>query len=160
MLKIQNLQTPCFVVDEAKLIHNCEILNGVAKRTGAKVLLAQKAFSMYRTYPLLSGYLDGTTASGLYEARLGKEEFGKETHVFSAAYKESEMDEIIKYSDHIVFNSFHQFYKYRDKVLQAGKSIGIRVNPQCSTQEGHDIYNPCGYGSRLGVTLKEFEKNE
>lgn len=177
---LQALPTPCYVVDEEKLIENGKILKGVASRTGAKVLLAQKAFSMYSTYPLLAKFLDGTTASGLYEAKLGKEEFAnpyntmhsetvyKETHVFSAAYKEQEMDEIIQYSDHIVFNSFAQFYRYRDRVMECNrnlkdgehkKEMGIRVNPQFSTQEGHEIYDPCGYGSRLGVTLSEFEKH-
>lgn len=181
MQALQALPTPCYVVDEEKLIENGKILKGVASRTGAKVLLAQKAFSTYSTYPLLAEFLDGTTASGLYEAKLGKEEFAnpyngmhretvyKETHVFSAAYKEQEMDEIIKYSDHIVFNSFAQFYRYRDKVVnynrnlkdgEVKKEMGIRVNPQFSTQEGHEIYDPCGYGSRLGVTLSEFEKHE
>ncbi len=159
---LAELRTPCYVVDEEKLIKNCEILKGVAGRTGAKILLAQKAFSMYSVYPLLAEYLDGTAASGLFEARLGKEKFaagrsGKETHVFSAAYRESELEDIIKYSDHIVFNSFSQFYKYRCRMGQ--KSVGIRINPQCSTQEGHEIYDPCGFGSRLGVTPDEFEKN-
>lgn len=155
----EQLSTPCYVIDESSLIKNCQILKGVADRTGAKVLLAQKAFSMYSTYPLISQYLDGTTASGLHEVRLGKEVFGKEAHVYAAAFRDDEIDEILEYSDHIVFNSFNQFYRYRDKAIAKGKSIGLRTNPQCSTQEGHDIYNPCGFGSRLGITIKEFERN-
>ena len=155
----EKVKTPCYLVDEKKITDNCKILKGVNERTGSKILLAQKAFSMYSMYPVISNYLQGTTASGLYEAKLGKEEFGKETHVYSAAYKDEDMDEILQYSDHIVFNSFNQFYRFRDKAIQLNKEIGIRINPGCSTQEGHDIYNPCGFGSRLGVTIEEFEKN-
>lgn len=154
----EKVKTPCYLVDEKRIKDNCKILKGINERTGSKILLAQKAFSMYSMYPVISNYLQGTTASGLYEAKLGKEEFGKETHVYSAAYKDEDMDEILQYADHIVFNSFNQFYRFRDKAIQFNKEIGIRINPGCSTQEGHDIYNPCGFGSRLGVTIEEFEK--
>lgn len=155
-MRFEELPTPCYVVDEELLENNLKILNGVMERTGCKILLAQKAFSMYATYPLISKYLSGTAASGLYEARLGYEEMGKENHVFSPAFREDEIDEIISYSDHIVFNSFSQLEKFGDKVRNAGKSIGIRINPECSTQKGHDMYDPCVAGSRFGVTLKHF----
>lgn len=156
MNKFSDIPTPSYIVDEKKLIHNLEILQGVEQRTGAKILLAQKAFSCYHVYPLIKKYVSGTAASGLYEARLGYEEMGGENHVFSAAYRESEIDEIISYCGHIIFNSFTQLDRYRDRVLKAGKKIGLRINPELSTQEGHEIYDPCSPKSRLGITRKNF----
>lgn len=160
MFDYTKIPTPCYVVDEAALIRNMEILRGVSQRTGAKILLAQKAFSCYHVYPLMKGYLDGTACSGLFEAKLGYEEMGKENHVFSAAYRESEIDEIISYCGHIIFNSFNQLDKYRDRVLAAGKKIGLRINPEFSTQEGHEIYDPCSPKSRLGITRKNFRTDD
>lgn len=153
------LRTPYFLLDEAKLIRNLEILRETAGKAGCKILLAQKAFSMFAVYPLLSRYLAGSTASGLYEARLGAEEFGGETHVFSPAYREDEFEEILRYADHIVFNSSSQVRKFGERARAAGKSVGLRLNPECSTQEGHAIYDPCAPGSRLGVTLEELEED-
>lgn len=158
-MDFQNVKTPCFVVDEKRLTDNLEILKDVSERAGCKILLAQKAFSMFYAYPLISKYLAGTTASGLYEARLGKEKFGGETHVFSPAYREDEFQEILKYADDIVFNSPAQVKKYAQKAKDLGKSVGLRVNPECSTQEGHAIYDPCSPGSRLGTTLANFDEN-
>jgi carboxynorspermidine decarboxylase len=155
-MRFEELPTPCYVVDEKLLENNLKILNGVMERTGAKIVLAQKAFSMFKLYPLLAKYLNGTTASGLYEARLGYEEMGKENHVFSLAYRDDEMDEIVLICDHIIFNSFSQLEKFKDKVLKAGKKVGLRINPECSTQDGHAIYDPCSPGSRLGVTVDQF----
>ncbi|MGV3486975.1 MAG: carboxynorspermidine decarboxylase [Tuberibacillus sp.] len=155
-MRFEELPTPCYVVNESLLEKNLKILNGVIKRTGCKIVLAQKAFSMYTMYPLIGEYLSGTTASGLYEARLGYEEMGKENHIFSPAYREEEMDEIISICDHIIFNSFSQLEKFKDKVLQAGKKVGLRINPECSTQVGHAIYDPCSPGSRFGVTIDHF----
>lgn len=152
------VSTPYFVVDERRLLHNLKILKQVAEESGCKILLAQKAFSMFSVYPLLRKYLCGTTASGLYEARLGKEEFGGETHVFSPAYRAEEFDELLQYVDDLVFNSPAQVRKYGIRAKNAGKSIGLRVNPECSTQEGHAIYDPCAPGSRLGTTLEAFEE--
>lgn len=156
-MKFDSLPTPCYVVDENLLIHNLKILRGVMDRTGCKILLAQKAFSMFSVYPLIGKYLSGTTASGLYEAKLGAEEMGKENHVFSTAYREDEFEEIAQLCDHIVFNSFSQLEKYKNIAKKAGKSIGLRINPECSTQEGHAIYDPCSPGSRLGITLENFK---
>ena len=153
------IRTPYFLVDEKKLIENLEILKYVSEKSGAKILLAQKAFSMYSVYPIISKYLYGSTASGIYEARLGAEEFGGETHVFSPAYRADEFDEILKYADHIVFNSCKQIEKYGKKAKDCGKSIGLRVNPECSTQEGHEIYDPCSFGSRLGTKISNFDEN-
>lgn len=154
-MKREELRTPCYVVMEKELRKNLEILAGVRERTGCKILLAQKAFSMYYCYPLIGKYLDGTTASGLHEARLGAEEMGKEVHIFSAVYREDEMDEILSYCGHIVFNSMSQLNRYGRRAAVAGKSVGIRINPECSTQEGHAIYDPCAPGSRLGIKVSE-----
>lgn len=160
MFDTTKLPTPCYVIDEARLRANLEILRGVQERTGAKILLAQKAFSCYHLYPMIGEYLAGTACSGLYEAKLGAEEMGKENHVFSAAYRESEIDEIISCCGHIIFNSFTQLDKYRGRVLAAGKKIGLRINPEFSTQEGHDIYDPCSPKSRLGITEKNFRRDD
>ena len=157
---VPGLPTPYFVVDESLLIKNLEILKSVCDRAGCKILLAQKAFSMYRTYPLISRYIYGTTASGLHEARLGKEEFPGETHVFSPAYREDEFEELLTYADHFVFNSPRQVEKFGIRAKKAGKQIGLRINPQCSTQEGHEIYDPCADGSRLGTTLANFDPKQ
>ncbi len=148
-----NLPTPCYVIEECKLLENAKILAGVMERCGCKILLAQKAFSNYDLYPVLTPYLAGTEASGLYEARLGAEEMpGKEVHVFCAAFSLEEFTELLKYADHIVFNSPRQLQKYGPLAKQARKSIVLRMNPHWFTQEGHGIYDPCAPGSRLGTT--------
>ncbi|MGM9978152.1 MAG: carboxynorspermidine decarboxylase [Clostridium sp.] len=156
-MKINELKTPCYVIDEGKLIKNLEILQDVEKDTGCKILLAQKAFSCYYEYPLIKKYISGTTSSGLYEARLGKEEMNKENHVYAPAFKEEDIKEIVKICDHISFNSFSQYEKYKE--ICSKVSVGIRINPECSTQEGHAIYDPCAEGSRLGVTLSNFRED-
>ena len=166
-MKINELRTPCYVIDEGRLVENLEILNGVMQRTGAKILLAQKAFSAFYEYPLIAKYLSGTTSSGLYEARLAHEEMGKENHVFCPAFLPDEMDELVEICDHIVFNSVSQYMVHRECILQRKKlilnnmiqiQVGLRINPECSTQEGHEIYDPCGPGSRLGVTRAVLDK--
>ena len=154
------LPTPAFVVDEKLLRRNLEILGEVAQQSGARILLAQKAFSMFYAYPLISRYLSGTTASGLYEARLGKEHFPGEVHVFSPAYREEEFEALLAYADHFVFNSPRQVEKYASRARAAGKQVGLRVNPECSTQAGHAIYDPCAPGSRLGTTLANFKPEQ
>ncbi len=153
-MRLDELITPCYVVDEAKIRENLSILKGVSDRTGAKILLAQKAFSMFSLYPLIGSYLSGTAASGLYEAKLGKEQMGGETHVFAAAYRDDEFPEISRICDHIVFNSLSQFYKYRG--MAPLKKLGLRINPEHSTQ-GHAIYDPCAANSRLGITADKLE---
>lgn len=155
---IFGLKTPYYATDLRLIKKNLEILRSVQNKSGAKILLAQKAFSLYHIYPLISNYLYGTAASSLFEAKLGKEEMGGETHIFSPAYKESEIDEIVSLCDHVIFNSFAQWNKFKDKVLEAGASAGIRVNPGYSEVE-QEIYNPCAPRSRLGITKKEFEKH-
>ncbi|MGN0644728.1 carboxynorspermidine decarboxylase [Gemmiger sp.] len=152
------LPTPCYLLDEGALRRNGELLAGVAERTGCRILLAQKAFSNYDCYPLLARYLAGTEASGLYEARLGAEEMpGKEVHVFCAAYRDDEFGELLQYADHIVFNSLNQLAKFGPAAKAAGKQVGLRVNPECSTQQGHQLYDPCAPGSRLGVTRAQWD---
>ena len=225
-MKIHEIETPSYVIDEKKLRENLEILHSVEERTGAKILLAQKCFSGFYEYPLISKYISGTTASGLYEARLGWEEMGKENHVFSPAYREKDMEEIAEICDHVIFNSKSQLKKYLP-VLQAANtraeaegynlfpenawsdaevwgnpemrsdtevaekgplqtdtevaekgplqmntevnpgdkvrkrphkvSAGIRINPECSTQGNHAIYDPCAPGSRMGVRACDFD---
>ena len=157
-MKIYELPTPCYVIDEKKLRENLEILKQVKDEAGCKILLAQKAFSCFFEYPLIGKYLDGTTASGLFEARLGHEEMGKENHVFAPAFKEAEMEELTDICEHIVFNSFAQLEKYEELCRKKGVSIGLRVNPECSTQGEHAIYDPCAPGSRLGVTIDHFKE--
>ncbi|MPM05995.1 Carboxynorspermidine/carboxyspermidine decarboxylase [bioreactor metagenome] len=147
------------MVSEAALKRNLEILGGVQERTGAKILLAQKAFSMFRVYPLIARHLSGASASGLYEARLAHEEMGGENHVFSPAYTVDEMRELVNICDHIVFNSFAQLEAHRPIWQSARVSVGIRVNPECSTQQGHEIYDPCAPYSRLGVTKRNFRSD-
>ena len=156
---LSSFPTPYFLVDEQRLRNNLAVLQSVCSRTGCKILLAQKAFSMYSTYPIIREYLTGTTASGLYEAKLGHDYFGGETHVFSPAYREQEFCELLKVADDFVFNSPTQLKKYGQRAKDAGKSVGLRVNPECSTQEGHAIYDPCAPGSRLGTTLANFDES-
>lgn len=158
-MRIDQVPTPAYVIDEAKLVNNLEILKSVQDRIGCKVLLAQKAFSMYATYPLISQYLAGTTASGLYEAKLGREEFGGEVHVFAPAFKDADLDQILEIADHIVFNSERQLRKHVDKCRAAGVSVGLRINPECSTQGDHALYDPCAAGSRFGVRIDQFSED-
>ena len=153
----ENLPTPCYVLDEGQLRSNGEILASLARNTGARILLAQKAFSNYNLYPVLAPCLAGTEASGLYESRLGREEMpAGENHVFCAAYREEEFPELLQYADHIVFNSPRQLEKFGPMAKASGKSVGLRINPECSTQQGHDIYDPCAPGSRLGTTRAQW----
>ena len=155
---LASLPTPCYLLDEAQLRRNGEILLGVQQRTGCRILLAQKAFSNFDLYPVLAPYLAGTEASGLYESRLGREELPeKENHVFCAAYRTDEFPELLQYADHIVFNSPSQLAKFGPAAKAAGKSVGLRINPQRSTQDGHEIYDPCAPGSRLGTTRAQWD---
>lgn len=156
-MNLNYVSTPSYIIDEKKLKENLKILERVQKESGCKILLAQKAFSAFCVYPLVGQYLSGTTSSGLFEAKLGYEEMGKENHIYAPAYKESDFKQIVEICDHIVFNSFSQFLKYKN-MCNDKNGIGIRINPECSTQEEHEIYDPCAKGSRLGVTLSNFER--
>lgn len=156
-IDVSGLKTPCFITDERLLRRNGEVLLNVQKKTGCKILLAQKAFSMFSIYPILREYLAGTTASGLYEARLGREKFGGEVHIFSPAYSREDMTEICRISDHIVFNTLSQWQQHKDTVKASGRNIscGIRINPEYAEVET-DIYNPCIPGSRMGCRADSF----
>ncbi len=151
-MRLCSLPSPCYIIDQPALIANLEILRQVMQASGCKILLAQKAFSAYALYPLIAQYLSGAAASGLYEARLSREEMDKETHVFSPAFREDEIHEILQYADHIVFNSIDQLQRFGDLAVEANVEVGLRINPECSTQSGPAIYDPCSPGSRLGIT--------
>ncbi len=156
-LGYEALQTPCYILEEKKLRQNLELLDYVQKQSGAKILLALKGFAFQASFPLMRRYLQGCCASGLHEARLAHEEFQGEVHTYSPAFKEGEMEEIISISNHLVFNSFAQWQKYKKQVL--GKvSCGLRVNPEVSAAPT-DLYNPCATYSRLGITKKEFRED-
>ena len=151
---------PYFLIDKEKIEDNLKVLRRVMDHTGCKILLAQKCFSCYGLYPLISRYLEGATSSGLFEARLCHEEMqGKENHIFSPAFREEDMDEICHICDHIVFNSPAQLLRFGRQAKDAGLQIGLRINPECSTQEGHAIYDPCAPGSRLGTRLAILEES-
>lgn len=154
----QDLPTPCYILDERALRRNGEILGKLAQETDCRILLAQKAFSNYDLYPVLQPYLAGTEASGLYEARLGAEEMpDREVHAFCAAYRAEDMEELLKYADHIVFNSPSQLAAFGPMTKATGKSVGLRINPEHSTQEEHAIYDPCAPGSRMGTTREQWD---
>ena len=157
--ELRGIKTPCYILDENALRKNAKLLGKVAQRTGCKMLLAQKAFSNYDCYRFFEPYLAGTEASGLFEARLGAEEMpGKEVHVFCAGYRADEFEELLHYADHIVFNSPSSLLRFGKRAKEAGKSVGLRINPECSTQEGHEIYDPCAPGSRMGTTRAQWDE--
>lgn len=153
-----SVETPCYLINTAVIEKNCVILDKVQQRTGAKILLALKAFVLPAVFPLISKYLKGVCASGPYEAKLGKEEFKKEVHTFAPAYSDKDFEEVINYSDHIIFNSLYMLEKFRDKINNSGKKIevGLRVNPGHSEVETL-LYNPCAPGSRFGITKEALE---
>jgi len=162
--QLQNISTPCYVCEEELLEKNLKLLDYVQKESGAKIILALKGFVMWSTFPLVSQYLKGCTSSGLYEARLAREEFCKhnphaEVHTYSPAYKDEDIDEIAKISDHIVFNSPSQLFKYKERIKEINPhaELSLRINPEVSSSP-KDIYNPCGIYSRLGTTLANFTK--
>ena len=159
MHNFPTLKTPCYICEEKLLENNLQLLNYVQKESGAKIILALKGFSMWSTFDLVSKYLKGCTASGLHEALLAKESFNGEVHTYSPAFKEDEIEEIAKISNHIVFNSPNQLLKYKDiaKKINPNIEISLRVNPEVSSSP-KDIYNPCGIYSRLGTTLENFNE--
>lgn len=149
--------SPCYVLDESRLRRNMEILDRVQHESGAKIICALKGYSLWASFPLIRQYLHGTTASGLYEAQLGREEFGGEVHVYSTAFTDSDFTEVLELADHISFNSFSQWQRFKQQVQNSPRAVtcGIRINPEFSEVET-DLYNPCIPGSRLGVTRTEF----
>ena len=155
---IEALPSPCFVCEEELLENNLKLLKKVQDESGAKVLLALKGFALWSTFDLCKQYLQGCCASGLHEAILAKEEFGKEVHTYSPAFKEEEIDEILELSHHIVFNSFNQYQQFKEKAVSK-VSCGLRINPEYSSVEV-DLYNPCASNSRLGITKANFDESK
>ncbi len=155
MIDYSQVPSPCYVLEESRLVRNLELLKKIEDSANVKIICALKGYSMWSTFPLIGKYLAGATASSLNEARLAREEMGKEVHVFAPVYRDSEIDEILSYANHITFNSFSQWTRFKERTQARHVSPGIRVNPEFSTVET-DLYNPCGRFSRLGVTRKEF----
>lgn len=147
-IKYEECPSPSFVLDEAKLIKNLALLKEVQGRAGVSIILALKAFSMWKLFPLVGQYLSGATASSLHEARLIFEEMGRKAHTYAPAYLPAEFDEILQYSSHITFNTRTEYERHRAKIPN-GVSMGLRVNPGYSPVET-DLYNPAIAGSRLG----------
>ncbi len=152
------VQTPCYLISEDVLHRNCLVLDQVRQRTGAKILLALKAFALPAVFPQLREHLQGVCASGPIEAQLGREEFGGEVHTYAPAYTDAQMERVVRYSDHILFNSINQWHRYRSRIAAAGRTIavGLRVNPGHAEVEV-DLYNPCLPGSRFGLAPEDLE---
>lgn len=152
-------KTPVYICELEKLKHNLEILDHVQKKSGAKIILALKGFAMHATFDLVGEYLHGCTASGLHEAKLAREKMNKEVHTYSPAFKEEDIDEIASISDHIVFNSPNQLFRFHEKIkaINPDLSISLRVNPEFSSSPV-ELYNPCGLYSRLGTTKNNFDE--
>jgi len=159
--EIKNAPTPCYIIDEDALLRNLEILDSVQKKAGCKIIMALKGFAMFSVFPLIRQYLCGVAASSIDEARLGHEMFGGEVHVCAPAYIGTEFDELLGYTDHVVFNSFSQWGLFKERVARHNRNIacGIRVNPEHSEVKV-PVYDPCGPFSRLGTTRENFEENE
>jgi carboxynorspermidine decarboxylase len=157
---LNQIDTPCWILEEKKLIKNLELLKYIKDNTGAKILLALKGYALYQSFDIISKYLDGCCASGLHEAILAKKEFKKEVHTYSPAFKESDIQSVAKISNHIVFNSPSQYHKYIDRVKEINPNIStaLRVNPETS-HSPKEIYNPCGIYSRLGTTIQNFDES-
>ncbi len=158
------IPSPCFVVDEVALEKNLQVLQKIQSESGAKILMALKAFAMHAFAPLISEYLQGTCASGIHEARLGKEKFGGEVHTYSAAFKENELKEVLGISDHVIFNSFNQWQKFQPLIQEAKQArpdlrFGLRVNPLHS-EGANKLYDPCVPGSRLGIPFSQFQDKD
>lgn len=152
----QNIKTPAYVLDEAALEKNLQNIKDVKDRSGAKIILALKGYSMFPSFPLFKPYLDGTTASGIYEAKLGHEYFGKEVHVYSPAYDDDEIEQLIPIAHHIIFNSPSQLKKYAARIKKQNPKIhlGLRINPELQ-EVGTALYNPCAPCSRMGSIRSE-----
>jgi len=157
--RLSKIETPAYVVDKRLLKKNLETLDYVQKQTGAKILLALKGFSMFNVFPLVGEYLAGITASSLFEARLGYEEMGKEVHIYAPVFKESEIEEVMTYCEHMVFNSPAQYHQYKERVLSKGIECAIRLNPEYS-EISTEIYDPCAIYSRLGTIASQIKASD
>jgi len=156
---LSDLPSPCWLLEEKKLLKNLELISHIKEQSGAKILLALKGYALWKSFPLITPYLDGCCASGLHEAKLAEETFGKEVHTYSPAFKEEEIEEIAKISHHMVFNSPAQFHRFATtaKGVNPDLSLGLRVNPEYS-ESPKEIYNPCGLYSRLGTTVVNMDE--
>jgi len=155
-----SLPSPCWLLNEHKLLKNLKIIEYIKRQSGAKVLLALKGYALWKSFPLMQPYLEGCCASGLHEAKLAHENFGKEVHTYSPAFKQEELEEIAKISHHLVFNSPAQFKRFGSQAqnINPELSLGLRVNPEYS-ESPKEIYNPCGLYSRLGTTQDNFDES-
>ncbi len=160
-MDLSEINTPSYIIDRLKIEENCRILKSIEDQTGCKILLALKGFAMFSLFPLIRKYLSGVSASGLHEAKLGSEYFNKEIHVYSPAFSNDEIDDLMPIADHLIFNSFNQWYRFKDSVISNSRKIkcGLRINPEYSEVDC-EIYNPCSKGSRLGITLEHIIKND
>jgi len=156
---LSDLPSPCWLLEEKKLLKNLELISHIKEQSGAKILLALKGYALWKSFPLITPYLDGCCASGLHEAKLAEETFGKEVHTYSPAFKEEEIEEVAKISHHMVFNSPAQFHRFATmaKGINPDLSLGLRVNPEYS-ESPKEIYNPCGLYSRLGTTVVNMDE--
>lgn len=154
------IPSPCYIIDEERFRNNLKLIRKVADESGAEIILAFKGFAMWGVFPVFREYFSGASASSPHEARLSFEELGSRAHTYSPVYKQETFPEIMRYSSHVTFNSLAQYYKFynRDEYEKLGISTGLRINPGFS-EIGHDIYNPCSPGSRLGITAGDLKKS-
>lgn len=154
------IPSPCYIIDEERFRNNLKLIRKVADESGAEIILAFKGFAMWGVFPVFREYFSGASASSPHEARLSFEELGSRAHTYSPVYKQETFPEIMRYSSHVTFNSLAQYYKFynRDEYEKSGISTGLRINPGFS-EIGHDIYNPCSPGSRLGITADDLKKS-
>lgn len=150
------IKMPAYILEEEKLSRNLSLIKGVADEAGIEIILAFKAFALWKTFPIFREYINSTTASSLSEARLAYEEFGAPAHTFSPAYTDLEIEDIARMSSHLTFNSLSQYSRHHTKALETNSNLklGIRVNPEYS-EVGTDIYNPCAPGTRFGVLASQ-----
>ena len=154
MIDFLTLPSPCYILDEQSLLRNLAVIDKVRHATGAEIIVALKACAMWRIFPILREHSDGATASSSAEARLVLEEYGRKAHTYAPVYTDADIDEILRCSDHITFNSLNQWHRFGERARKAGLSCGLRVNPLYSTVET-DLYNPAAPDSRLGIHAEE-----
>ena len=160
MIDINKIPSPCYVMEEKLLRNNLSLIKSVKERAGVNIILAFKAFALWKAFPIVREYIPFSTASSKFEAQLAFEEMGSPAHTYSPAYTEADFPLILRYSSHVTFNSLSQFHRFYPMVRADGNrvSCGLRINPECSTQEGHDIYDPCAPGSRMGTTRAQWDE--
>ncbi|MCD8193765.1 MAG: carboxynorspermidine decarboxylase, partial [Tannerellaceae bacterium] len=152
MIDINQIPSPCYVMEEALLRKNLSLIQSVKEQAGVNIILAFKAFAMWKAFPIIREYIPYSTASSIYEAQLAWEEMGSPAHTYSPAYTDESFPAILQYSSHVTFNSLSQFERFYPQVVAAGNKVscGLRINPEYS-EVGTDLYNPCAPGSRMGI---------